>query len=129
MKKTSETILDLDTTLSCFVGAIGYGVGYNLPSKFNQSPIVCIICCLVLGTIFDFIGNKIVSSKFYNKSKKNKSTTALLIYIGYLLAWIIVDYTLDYDLDYDFFNNIGLVIIIQMILVFIKKIRKKKNIY
>lgn len=124
MKKLLKQVLNLETILSCYVGAIGYGVGYNLPTKLGANTIVAIICCLVLGTVFDLLAKKLLESNFFKKSKRNKIYTAIGIYAGYLIAWVIVDYALDYDLDYDFMSNIGLIILFQVVLILIDMFRK-----
>lgn len=125
MKNSFKSFLTLETVLGCYIGAIGYGTGLNVPKYYGAKPIVCIICCLALGILFDFIANKILSSKFYNESKNNKLAVASFIYITYLAAWVIIDYAIDYDLDLDFLLDVGLVICIQMILIVIKYIKSK----
>lgn len=124
MKKILKSIINIETILASFIGAIGYGVGYNLPNKFNVHPIISIICCLVLGTSFDFLAEKILSCSFFEKSRKNKIITAIYVYIGYLISWIIVDKTLNYDLDIDFLTNIEMIIVIQVVLLIIKSLKK-----
>lgn len=123
MKQILKSIFNLKTILCCYIGAIGYGVGYNLPNKLNYHPIICLICCLILGTLFDTIANKLLSTKFFNESKKNKIITAVIVYAGYLIAWWIVDKTLNYDLDYDFMTSLYMIIGIQVILLIIKAIK------
>lgn len=119
-----KSTLNLKTILSCYISAIGYGVGYNLPTKYNLHPIICVVCCLALGLLFDFIANKILSTKFYEESKRNKITVALCIYVTYLIAWVIVKYYIEYDLDEDFLSNIVLIIIIQLVLLAINVLKK-----
>ena len=116
--------ITIDSIAVAFIGAIGYGVGYNLPNKFNVHPIISIICCLVLGTSFDFLAEKILSCSFFEKSRKNKIITAIYVYIGYLISWIIVDKTLNYDLDIDFLTNIEMIMVIQVVLLIIKSLKK-----
>lgn len=127
MKKALKEIFNLKTVLGCYIGAIGYGAGYNIPRTFNVHPIICLICCLALGLLFERLGNKILSTDFYNTSKKNKWTVACFVYIGYLIAWVIVDLALDYDLDRDFLLNFGLIIIIQIILFIIRTFKQYKK--
>lgn len=126
MKKIIKSVLNLKTILSSYIGAVGYGIGYNLPNKFNCHPITCLICCFLLGTIFDKLAEKLVSSNYFEKSKKNKIIIATFIYALYLVAWAIVDKTLNYDLDYDFLFNIEVIIVIQIVLLVINII---KNIF
>lgn len=124
MKKILKSVFNLKTILSCYISAIGYGIGYNLPSKLGWHPIVCILCCILLGFLFDYIAKKILSSKYFNQSLLNQYRTAALIYFGYLAAWITIDYYLDYDLDYDFLTNVVFIVAIQILLLIIDAVKK-----
>lgn len=121
--KYIKSVFNLKSILTCFIGAIGYGVGYNLPNELNWNPIACIICCLALGTVFDLIGKKILNNKFFNSSTKNKVIVAAIVYIGYLIAWIIVKEVLNHDLDYDFLYYLGFLIVIQIVLLIVNAIK------
>lgn len=123
MKNALKSVFNLKTILSCYIGAIGYGVGYNLPKQYGLHPIICIITCLLLGTLFDAIAKKILSTSYFNGSLQNKITVASLIYIGYIVAWIIVNDLLGYDLDNDFLVNLGIIVTIQLILLLINSIK------
>lgn len=131
MKNIFKSIFNLKTILSCYVGAIGYGLGYNLPNKYNLHPIICLISCLLLGMLFDYLANKLLSTNYFNGSLQNKITTASFIYFGYLAAWLTINRILEYDLDNDFLYSIGSIIIIQIVLFIIKLfkeyIKTKKN--
>lgn len=132
MKNFLSSIFNFKTILTCYIGAVGYGIGYNLPNKYNLHPIVCIICCLVLGTIFDKLAQRIVESKFFNKSIFNRIEVASAVYASYLAAWIVVDRILDYDLDQDFLISFYMILAIQVILLIYKSIKdaykRKKEI-
>ena len=130
-----KEIFSLKVILKCYIGAVGYGVGYYLPAKLGYGPMVCLGTCMLLGSLFDVLSNEIVTSKFYELSKKNKAIVVALVYIGYLIAWFIVNYTLHIDLDETFFINLAFVVIIQIVLLIKnllfkvldnKKIDKKK---
>ena len=129
MKKFLKSIFNYKTILSSYIGAIGYGIGYNLPLKYDLHPIICIICCLVLGSLFDWLGN-VILSKENLKTRKNKIILAFVIYGTYLLAWVIADYLFDYDLDIDFLMSIYIIIFFQIISIIINKAKdyyKRKN--
>lgn len=123
MKKILKSLFNYETILSSFIGAIGYGIGYNLPLRFNMHPIICIISCLILGTIFDNIAEYLLSRKIFT-IKRNRNIFAIIVYFSYLLAWILVDYFLDYDLDIDFLMNIWTILIFQIISLVICKVKK-----
>lgn len=120
MKDILKSVFNFETILTCYISAVGYGVGFNLPKKLNLHPIICIVCCLVLGSIFDLFAKKILSTKYFRGSFQNKVTTATCVYFGYILAWLIVNHVLEYDIDTDFLVSITLIIIIQIVLLIIK---------
>lgn len=120
MKNLFKSVFNLKTILNCYISAVGYGIGYNVPFRLNWHPIICIVCCLVLGTVFDFIARRILSSNYFNGSLLNKITLTSFIYVSYILVWFIVDTTIGYDLDNDFLLSLGFIIIIQIVLLIIK---------
>lgn len=124
MKETFKEVFNLKTILYCYISAIGYGVGYRLPAKFNLHPIICLICCFVLGAIFDKLAEKILDSKTFTSSKTNKILIIIIIYSSYLIAWLICDVVFEYDLDNDFLAAFGLIIVFQIILIIYRIIKK-----
>ena len=125
MKNVLKSIFKLDLILQCFIWAIGYGTGYNIPSYYGCNLFVCLISCFALGFLFDLIGNKIISLDFYKKNTKNKIIVAVCVYISYVVSWFIVNRISGYDLDYDFLFNLAITIIIQIVLLFITPIKNK----
>lgn len=124
MKNAIKSVFNLKTILGCYIDAIGYGIGYYLPSKYDLHPVLCIVICLIVGTVFNFLGNKLLSTNYFNGSLQNKISVALFIYAGYLAAWMFTDRVLGYDLDNDFLSNLGIIIIIQIILIIIRAIKQ-----
>lgn len=126
-----KELINLKMILKCYIGAIGYGVGYYLPIKLGYHLMICLACSMLLGALFDALSDMIITSKFFNKSKANKAIVVGLVYVGYLIAWFIVNYTLHIDLDETFLMNLAFVIIIQAILLVrnaITKVADKKKI-
>lgn len=130
MKKTIKEVFNLRTILICYIGAIGYGIGYNVPNSFGVHPVICIISCIVFGRIFDAIAKKVLTTDYFNSSRQNRFIIAIAVYSSYLVVWLIVKAIIDYDLDYDFFAYLFFVIIFQAILLFktllLKLLEKKK---
>lgn len=125
MKKKLKNIINLETIIKCFIWAMGFGIGYYLPNKLGNKTIVCFLCSMLLGTIFDLIGSKLLSSNYYKKSNKNKYVVTIGVYVTYLIVWYIANITLEHDLDNDFLTNLGSMIIIQITLLFINELRKR----
>lgn len=67
-----KNLITLDTVMKAFISAVGYGVGYAIPDHYDCSIIICFISCFGLGMIADEIADKIISSRFIQKSTKNK---------------------------------------------------------
>lgn len=117
MKNALKEVFSLKTILSCYIGAVGYGIGYNLPNKWGWHPILCLVCCLVLGSVFDALAKKITTTDYFQKALKNRWIVAVVVYAAYLIAWLIVDKFLQYDLDTDFLFSLGFIVIIQIVLL------------
>lgn len=126
MIKALKSVFNYETILSSFIGAIGYGIGYNLPARLNFGPYTCIAICMVFGTVFDCIAEDILSKKEMQQTK-NKLILAAVVYILYLFAWLLVDYFLDYDLDFDFLSNIEMLLVFQVTSLLINKIKEYFN--
>lgn len=125
MKELIKSVLNFETILSCFIGAIGYGVGYNLPKKLGVGSAMCLVYCLILGTVFDLVASKILSTNFFKQSRKNKIIVASWVYASYLIAWMVVYKTLNYDLDNDFLFSLAFVLIVQFVLLVLNMIKNK----
>lgn len=125
MKKFIKTLLDYKVIFSIMIGAIGYGVGYNLPLSYGFHPIVCLVCCLVLGTMFDRIADKILSNNKLTDTRNKKIILAIFIYLIYIIAWLILDYSIDYDLDIELFTSILLYFLFQVISFVVRGIKTK----
>lgn len=123
MKKFLKSIFNYHTILSTYIGAIGYGIGYGIPLKYNLHPIICLICCLLLGSLFDRIAEIILSKDIFN-SKRNKIVIALSIYVAYLVAWFLAYMLLDYDIDEEFLLSMAMIIFFQIISLIVRKIKK-----
>lgn len=124
MKEALKQVLSLKVILHCYISASGYGLGYYLPAKFGWPTLLCIFCCLVLGSLFDNLGNKLLSTNFFNGSLVNKITVVSFVYWGYLAVWMLINKLVLYDLDYDFISEILFTIIIQIVLVFVKYVKE-----
>lgn len=131
-KKFSAVIkeaLSYENVLGSFIGAIGYGFGYSIPDKLGMHPIICLVLCMLLGSLFDDLADFIFEKKHLINTRKRKITFAAIIYTGYLIAWLIAYVALDYDLDNDFLIDVALVLLFQVIsyvLVRIKRYIKSK---
>lgn len=124
MKKIILSIFNYTTILSSFIGAIGYGIGYALPSLYGLNIFICLICCLALGSLFDFIADTVLDKEIIRSSKRNRMILAASVYGTYLIAWIVVKILLNYDLDEDFFVDLLFVLIFQIISLIAHKLKK-----
>lgn len=117
MKRIIDGVLSYEVFVQSLISSIGYGLGYTIPSFYDLHPLICLVFCIVLGTIFDKLADKILKARTMIKSTKNRIVICGLIYIFYLIIWVIVDYLYDYDLDRDVFMNIGIVLVFQIVSV------------
>lgn len=132
-KKFSTVIkeaLSYENILGSFVGAIGYGFGYSIPDKLGMHPIICLVLCMLLGSLFDDLAGFIFEKKHLINTRKRKITFAAIIYTGYLIAWLIAYVALDYDIDNDFLLDVSLVLVFQVVSYILARIKRllKRNI-
>lgn len=120
-----KKIFTLNNILCCFISAIGYGIGYAIPEYYGYGFIICLISCLIIGTIIYYVASIILSSKFFNEHKKRKYVFALIIYVIYFVVCYETLQITGHDMDYDFFLNLGFLIVFQILSFVIRYIRAK----
>lgn len=133
IKDKIKQIFTLNNILTCYICAIGYGIGYAIPEYLGYSPWICLIPCMIFGTIFYFLGVKVLNSKFFNKSKKRKIIYVAIFYIAYVIIAICSVRILGHDIDNDFLINLAFIIAFQILAFIVEyiresiKLKKKKN--
>ena len=126
LKDKLKQVFNLTTILRCYIDAVGYGLGYFIPTRLNYSLIVCIIICFVTGLIFDYFANKLLNSTLFVSSKRNKIILAIVIYVIYFIICYTIDCKYNYDIDDQLFFTVGSLIIFQLI-CFVYEYIKNKN--
>ena len=106
-------IINFKTVFSCFIAAIGYGFGFYIPYYANCPLWLCIVICLVVGSIFDYLGAKAVEMKILEGKPYRELVVGLIIYAIYVAAWYISKGLMDHDLDEDLFDALKWMLIIQ----------------
>lgn len=130
IKELLKSIFSLKTILECYISAIGYGLGYAFPVKLGLNQILCIIICLICGSITSWLSTLILESDAFKNNKTKQILFAIIIYIFYIASWFTADRFLGVDLDFDFLTDLTFTILFQVvafIIRFIKEYRKKKK--
>ena len=123
-----KQIFTLNTLLISYICAIGYGIGYAIPEYLGYSPIICLIPCMIVGTIFYVIGMKVLTSNFFNASKKRKILFTVTFYLIYcIIAFSSVKF-LGHDIDDDFLINLFFIIGFQILSFFVQYIKGVINL-
>lgn len=124
LKKIIDEVVNYETFSKSLISSIGYGLGFIIPTYLKFNTFVCIILCIVVGTIFDRIAEYIMDSDIFTGTLGNRIITTGVIYILYLIAWMFFDYYLEYDLDIDFLMDIACVFLFQVIALVVNVIKK-----
>lgn len=127
LKERLKQVFNLTTILRCYIDAVGYGLGYFIPTRLNYSLIICIIICFVTGLIFDYFAKKLLNSKLFVSSKRNKIILTVVIYVIYFVICYTIDYKYGYDIDDQLFFTVGSLIIFQLLCFVYECFTKKKN--
>lgn len=130
MLKRLKQIFTLNNILCCYISAIGYGLGFAIPEYLGCNIFITLLCCYILGTIVYFQASKLLSSNFFNNSKKRKITVSIIIYVIYCVICVITLKITGHDMDYDFLLSLGFLIVFQIIsflIEFIKSTLKNKD--
>ena len=72
-----KKFIRVEDFLVAFISCLGYGIGYAFPKMWEQSMVVCIISCMVLGMIMDVVGARLIRTKWAQRSTTNKILTAI----------------------------------------------------
>ena len=98
-------IVNFKTFFSCFISAIGYGLGFYIPCYFNADMWICIVICLIVGFIFDILGEKAVNIKIFEGKPYRELIVGLIIYAIYVTAWYLTKDLFNHDLDEDLYET------------------------
>lgn len=108
-------IINFKTVFSCFISAIGYGLGFYIPYYFNLPMWLCIVICIAVGLIFDFLGEKAVDLKIFEGKPYRELIVGLIIYGIYVAAWYLTKGLFDHDLDEDLYDTFLWMVGIQFV--------------
>lgn len=125
MKGILDRVLNYEVLISGFIGAIGYGLSYAILENLGLNTWICVVVCLICGSLTDIVGNKIVSSKVFKDSRKNRLYAAIIVYLIYFAAWLFVHELFHKDLDEDLLFDFLFVLAFQLIAIFIQYIKRK----
>lgn len=128
MKEKLKQIFTLNNILICYFCAIGYGIGYAIPEYLGYGPLICLIPCMIVGTIFYILGLKILNSKYLNSSKKRKITFTVIFYLTYCVIAFSSVRILGHDIDNDFLINLVFIIGFQILAFVVEYIKESISI-
>ena len=132
MKDKLKQIFSLNNILICYFCAIGYGIGYAIPEYLGYGPLICLIPCMIVGTIFYILGDKILKSKYLSSSKDRKIIFTAIFYFVYCTIAFTSVRVLGHDIDNDFLINLAFIIGFQLLAFVVEFIKesirlKRKN--
>mgnify|MGYP003311202592 CR=1 FL=1 len=110
-----------DMILVAMIAAVGYGLGFAIPSALGASLLFCLIVDLAAGYVMDSLGRKLIFSRFVQKNIIRKAAVAAAVVILFLIIGIVSEKIFEADLIYDMLDNLryeftsaGLVIVLKL---------------
>ena len=110
-----KKVVTIDTIIASLAGAVGYGLGYTIPSRLGFHPIICFVICTVLGTIMDTLAEKIVFSSLVQASRKRRHLTFVCIVLIFIAFYFYMAKFYAYSLLNDVTSQMAFVVVIPMV--------------
>ncbi|MCQ2374232.1 MAG: carboxylesterase family protein [Phascolarctobacterium sp.] len=99
-----KSFLTINDIIIALFGAVWYGFSYIIPKCNGYSEVEALLICLVVGGIFDYLGNKMLNTEFFLDNTPRQVYALLvtvLCLIGFMyISWIDFQYDLFEDLEY-----------------------------
>ena len=94
----------MDTVVASLFGAIGYGGTYFLATYYGLNMLLSTVICMVVGTVFDRIADKLIFNSTVQHSKGKKYA----VYGGFILIFMAAYYVLIKVYAHSLFADLGL---------------------
>ena len=129
-----KKIITLDLIFVSLFSAIGYGLGFFIPSSMGLHYVFSLIICMAVGSIFDAFISSILYSKYIQGKSYRRYITFVAISLIFILTWILsvkfLSHSLlgDITLQYSFVFGMPLItFVISIIIQYIKRKRILKK--
>lgn len=126
-----KKLFTIDSVAVAFFSAIGYGFGYALPTKIGLGTIPSIAICIVIGTLFDNIGNKILFARSVQENPSRRygvlAGIALLFVAAFFAGKQLFGISLFNDVNSNLIFTVGLPVA-GFVISFAKKLFKMQKI-
>ena len=125
-----KKLITLDTIFASLFSAIGYGLGFFIPSSYGLNFIFSLIICFIIGLIFDLVISSIVYSKYVQEKDIRRYISFGIIVLIFIFAWWLsikfLSHSLIGDIVMEYAFVIGIPIISFIISLFIELYKRKK---
>ncbi|MCR4676004.1 MAG: carboxylesterase family protein [Sphaerochaetaceae bacterium] len=126
-----KLVIRIEDVLVSLVAALGYGLGYGIAQSYGCSIILCLVACIIGGTIFRLIANALIKTKWAEKSKRSKATIILVIVFIFgaisIIIWKFLHHSIFGDLGSELIlGTVGLTVV-SFVISLIRNGIKERN--
>ncbi len=98
-----KKVITPDAVIVSLMGAMGYGLGYQIPSAYGLHSLLCLAVCMILGTVLEMSADKIIFSKYVQESNKRRFVSFAVVILIFLLGF----WYLAHWFSYLLWNDVG----------------------
>ena len=95
-----KRLFTFDDFMVALIGALGYGLGAEIPKLLEWHPWLCVGLSMVAGTVLDMIVRKIV----FCEAVQRKKTYRVMVFAGIILAFLAIQCLLTFWLNVSLLN-------------------------
>lgn len=99
-----KKVFTMDTVVASLFGAIGYGGTYFLATYYGLNMLLSTVICMVVGTVFDRIADKLI----FNSTVQHSIGKKYAVYGGIILIFMAAYYALAKVYAHSLFADLGL---------------------
>lgn len=123
-----KRLLNTEDILVSIISAIGFGIGYVIPTTWDKPKIFCIIVSIIVGLGLGFVGEKLIKKLWARKSATNRDLMAIGIIVFFLISTYftqkVYDHSLFEDLTYGLvLGTVGMSVSVFIVLIILQTIR------
>ncbi len=107
-----KKVITLDAIIVSLMGAMGYGLGYQIPSAYGLHSLLCLAICMILGTVLEMSSDKIIFSKYVQQSNKRRYVSFAVVILIFLLGF----WYLFHCFSYLLWNDVGTELVYSAVL-------------
>ena len=127
--------ITVDSFAVSFISALAYGFGYSVPRSLGAPFLLCVIICLVFGFLASTFAEKLMYSRFTQKTLSRKILVIVAFAVAFVIGEVISEKSYDESLagelglEYGFAILVSLIAFVSNLVRYSRKVAKVKDRY